>query len=265
MERYRQERERQMRNSRMAGVILVVCLYTVLAVGLIGNGFTYLDPPPPEESPITIDFTEIEDTKKPKQRRDGTRPRAEEPDPTRETELVQDSKSPVEGSKENVAQESVVDEFGDVETPEPPREKPIDRRALFSAADNLEEKDTLAPQTASEPTDELAPGHASGNIKDGKTTGQPNADLKGRTVIGGLPTPAYKIQESGKVVVRIKVDRHGKVVEAQPGATGTNLSSKEAWDAAKKAAMQAYFNSIADSEGAEFQYGTITYIFNITK
>lgn len=86
-----------------------------------------------------------------------------------------------------------------------------------------------------------------------------NAKLQGRSVIGALPSPSHNIKEGGKVVVSIKVDRDGTVVEAQPGAEGTNLTSAVAWDAAKRAAMKAQFNIKPDAP--EFQYGTITYIF----
>lgn len=263
MEEYRKEQERQYRNSRVTGVALVAVIYSLLLVIFLKNGFTYLVPPPPEESPITFDFTEIEDNKKPRQQWDGTRPTAEEPDRTRETELVQHSESPIKGVKENLAQAATVDEFGDVETPEPPREEPINKKALFPSAQNLADKDTLAPQTSSEPSDKLKEGHASGNIKEGSESGQPNAKVAGRTVIGAIPSPVYKVTESGKVVVKIKVNRNGTVVEAQPGNIGTNFTDKTAWEAARKAALKTQFN--IKNDAPEYQYGTITYIFNITQ
>ena len=264
MEQYQKEQQRQLNNSRVAGASLALCLFLILILTLNLCGFTYLDPPPPDESPITLDFTEIEEVKKkPRQQWNGTRPTVENPDPTRETELVQHSEAPVEGTKENLAQASTVDDFGDVEKPEPPRDEPINKRALFSAAQNVADKDTLAPQTSSEPSYNLQPGHASGNIKEGNQTGEPNAKIAGRTVIGAIARPTYSVTESGKVVVKIKVDRNGTVVDAQPGETGTNFTNKTAWDAAKKAAMKTQFNVKADAP--EYQYGTITYIFNITQ
>lgn len=253
-----------MKNSRVAGGALAFCLCLVAFLLLEYRGLTYMDPPPPDESPITLDFSEIEEVKvKPKQEWNGTRPTVENPDPERPTELVKHSEAPVEGTRENLAQASTVDDFGDVERTEPPREEPINKKALFSAAQNVADKDTLAPQTSSQPSDKLEAGHASGNIKDGNQTGAPNAKLQGRSVIGALPSPTYNVQESGKVVVSIKVDRDGTVVEAQPGAEGTNLTSASAWDAAKKAALKAQFNMKPDAP--EFQYGTITYIFKITQ
>lgn len=264
MEKYLREREKQQRNSRVTGVALVVVLYTTFTLVLYFNGFAYLDPPPPDDSPITLDFSEVEEEQiKPKQQWNGTRPTVENPDPTRETELVKHSEAPVKGTKENLAQASTVDEHGDVETQEPPREEPINKKALFSAAQNVADKDTLAPQTSSEPSYNLQPGHASGNIKEGNQTGQPNAKLAGRSVIGDVPQPYYNVSESGKVVVKIKVDRNGTVVDAQPGDAGTNFTNAAAWDAAKKAALKTQFNMKADAP--EFQYGTITYIFNITQ
>lgn len=264
MEKYRREQERQLKNSRVAGSALAFCVCVIAFLLLEYRGMTYLDPPPPDESPITLDFTQIDEEKvKPKQQWNGTRPTVENPDPERPTELVKHSEAPVEGTRENLAQASTVDDFGDVERTEPPREEPINKKALFSAAQNVADKDTLAPQTSSQPSDKLDVGHASGNIKDGNQTGAPNAKLQGRSVIGALPSPTYNVQESGKVVVSIKVDRDGTVVEAQPGAEGTNLTSASAWDAAKKAALKAQFNMKPDAP--EFQYGTITYIFKITQ
>lgn len=97
------------------------------------------------------------------------------------------------------------------------------------------------------------------NTTGKNTSGAPNTKLQSRSVIGALPSPSYNIRESGKVVVSIKVDRNGTVVEAQPGAEGTNLTSPKAWEAAKNAAMKAQFNIKPDAP--EFQYGTITYFF----
>lgn len=95
-----------------------------------------------------------------------------------------------------------------------------------------------------------------------RTLSTPNVRLSGRTVIGCLPSPTYAGKASGKVVVKIKISRDGTVVGAQPEESGTNLTDKEAWDAAKKAALKTQFN--VKDDAPEFQYGTITYIFNTT-
>jgi hypothetical protein len=260
MEKYIQERERQARRARVSGGILTVAIHVALAVCFFVTGFTYLDPPPPEKTPIVIDFSEP-DVQKPKQIWNGSRPQVEKPDPTQPINLVQKSEAQLEGTKANEAPEATVDDFGDVETQEPPREKPIDKRALFHAADNNTVKDTLAPQTAREPSDALKAGHASGNTTTGKTDGEPNAKVAGRSVNGTLPRPSYGVQADGKVVVKIWVDQYGNVTKAQAGVEGTTATDKTLWQAAYKAALGAHFNM--DASAPPTQVGTITYIFRM--
>ena len=252
-----QERNRQQTRSRISGGVLVVLTHGVLIGTLFVGGFTYIDPPPPEKEQIVIDFSEVE-MQKPKQRRDGTRPRAEVP--TKEIKLVQQSEAQHLGTKTNEAQEATVGDKGDIEVPEPPR-KEINKRALFSAANNKSQKDTLAAQTAREVTDALKAGHALGNTKTGETTGEPKANLKGRTLNGTLPRPSYPVQKSGVVVVKIWVDNYGTVQKAIAGAEGTNVTDKDLWNAARNAAMKASFNMSADAPA--MQEGTITYIFKL--
>ena len=255
---YMHERQRQQTRSIISGGALAFVINGMLVAGLCMGGFTYLDPPPPEKEQILIEFDEVE-IKKPRQRRDGTKPRAEEP--SKEIKLVQQSEAQNIGTKTNEAQESTVGDKGDVEVPEPPRKKEINRRALFSAADNKTQKDTLAAQTAREVTDALKAGHALGNTKTGESMGEPKANLKGRTLNGTLPRPSYPVQATGTVVVDIWVDNYGNVQKAVAGAEGTTVTNTELWNAARKAAMGAHFNMSADAPA--MQKGTITYIFKL--
>ena len=245
------------RNSVLTGVFLTVVVNAGLAVVLATSGFTYLDPPPPDKEQILIEFEEVE-VEKPKQRRDGTKPRAEVP--SKEINLVQQSQAQNLGTKTNQAEEATVGDKGDVEVPEPPR-KEINKRALFSAANNKANKDTLAAQTAREVTNALKAGHALGNTKSGETSGEPKANLKGRTLNGSLPRPSYPVQANGTVVVKIWVDNYGIVQKAIAGAEGTTVTDKDLWNAARKAAMGASFNMSADAPA--MQEGTITYIFKL--
>ena len=260
MEQYLRERERQEKRSRVTGVALTVSMHIALLVCCFITGFTYLDPPPPEQEQILIEFDEpvIE---KPKQTWNGTRPRAVEPDPKKDINLVQRSEAQNQGTKSNEAPEAKVDEVGDVDVPEPKREKEIDRRALFSAADNKTQKDTLAAQTANKVSESLKAGHAQGNTKTGETSGEPNAKLAGRSVNGTLPRPEYGVQKAGKVVVDIWVDNYGNVQKAVAGAEGTTVTDNTLWQAARKAALGAHFNM--SSEAPALQKGTITYIFKL--
>ena len=226
--RYIQERERQEKRSMLSGGLLTVFVHVVLVGCFFVSGFTYLDPPPPEKEMILIDFEDVE-IQKPKQRRDGTKPRAEVR--SKEINLVQQSEAQHLGTKTNEAPEATVGDQGDVEVPEPPRKKEINRKALFSAADNKTQKDTLAAQTAREVTDALKAGHALGNTRTGETVGD------------------------------IWVDNYGIVQKAVPGAEGTTVTDKDMWNEARKAAMKASFNMSADAPA--MQKGTITYIFRL--
>ena len=255
--RYIQEQERQRTRSRLTGGVLTVVVHAVLIGCFFVSGFTYLDPPPPEKEMIVIDFDEVE-IQKPKQRRDGTKPRAEER--SKEIKLVQQSEAQHLGTKTNEAPEATVGDKGDVEVPEPPR-KEINRKALFAAANNKTDKDTLAAQTAREVTDALKAGHALGNTKTGETSGEPKANLTGRTHNGSLPRPNAPGQKVGKVVVEIWVDNYGTVQKAIPGAEGTTVTDKDLWNEARIAAMKASFNMSADAPA--LQKGTITYIFKV--
>jgi len=85
-------------------------------------------------------------------------------------------------------------------------------------------------------------------------------DLKGRNSIS-IPKPKYNLQESGKVVVEVTVDRNGKVTSARPGVSGSTTANITLLEAAKKAALKAKFNS--DSKAPAYQRGTITYHFQL--
>ncbi len=261
MEKYLKEREKQNRLSGVTGVALTVVLHGTLVGCCFFAGLTYLDPPPPEKEEILIEFEEIKPVEPPKQTWDGAKPQVIEPKPKEEIKLVQKSEAQNVGTKTNEAEEATVDNVGDVEVPEPPRKKEINKKALFSAADNKAKKDTLAAQTAREVSDALKAGHALGNTKTGETSGEPNAKVAGRSVNGTLPRPSYTVQKSGIVVVEIWVDQYGNVQKAVAGAEGTTVTDKDLWQAARKAALGAHFNMSA--EAPAMQRGTITYKFKL--
>lgn len=257
---YIRERDRREKVSMATGVALTLAAHAALAVCGAVSGFTYLDPPPPEREMILIDF-EQEQPVKVKQNWNGTHATAAEPDRTQPINLVQASEAQHEGTKSNEAPEAKVDDFGDVDVPDPEPKKEIDRRALFRTADNKTQKDTLAQQTAEKVSDALKAGHALGNTKTGDKAGTPNAKLEGRTLNGSIPKPAYGVQASGKVVVDIWVDNYGDVQKAVAGAEGTTVTDKTLWQEARKSALNTHFNMSA--EAPALQKGTITYIFNL--
>lgn len=248
------------RKATYAGILLTVAVHAVLLLLGFKSQLRSVDTPqavqgmliefPPEEEAVPI-RTAV-----------GVEPRAEEADPVGEVRLVQRSEAPVAAADvtENTGVETTVGDEGDVEVPEPPAKKPIDRRALFSSR-RSNRTDTAAVQVASEISDRLTAGHPKGNTEEGSPDGRPTARLEGRTVMGNLPLPEYSVQKAGTVVVRIMVDQYGSVTSAVPGARGTTVQDATLWEAAKEAALKAKFNVSASAPAV--QEGSITYVFTL--
>ena len=230
----------------------VLCSYTNMSATVKPHDAEILIDMEPEEEP------EIEPEKI--EVKAGIEPRTQEPQPKQPIKLVQKSEAQTVAKRPNQSRESTVGDKGDVEVPEPPREKEIDKRALFTSAKNSD-KDTLAQQVADKISEKLAAGHPDGNTRTGNPEGAPSAKLEGRTVVGALPIPSFTRGDGGKVVVKIVVNRDGKVISAVPGAPGTTLNDSEIWASAKKAALGAHFN--VSGTAPEAQEGTITYIFKV--
>lgn len=257
MKEYIRTREKQERISVLLGVGLTVVLHVAAFTCLGFSGFTYIYPPPQEQTYL-IDFEEEEEEVQPLRR--GAQPRAEEVDRTKPIELVQKSQSPYVSKSENLTPASAPDDFGDVDVEKIEQEPVIDPRASFPG---MSKKDTslTAPHSASESTPVFKAGQANGNTEKGKVDGSANAHLKGRNAVGTLPRPTYNLQESGVVVVKIRVNQYGTVESAVAGVEGTTVTDKTLWAAARKAAMESHFNQSSDAPAV--QEGTITYIFKL--
>lgn len=256
MDRYDKYASPFEKKGRWIGIAMTVLIHMGLLLVSFRAGLKYIYPPP-EELGILLEFEQEEP--KPVQVTTGTEPRAENANPDNDVRLVQRSEAAVQGIQENRGVETTVGTEGDVEVPEPPRPKPINKKALFSSAKN--KQDTLAQQVAEDVSDALRAGHSQGNTEVGGVEGAPSAKLAGRTVMGNLPIPDYGVEASGKVVVRIKVDQYGKVTDAIPGAQGTTVQDATLWEAAKKAALEARFN--ISQSAPIIQEGTITYVFTL--
>lgn len=81
-------------------------------------------------------------------------------------------------------------------------------------------------------------------------------DLKGRKLLTP-PTVNDQSQKRGTIKIRIKVDKSGKVVEAEFQQSGSTTTDIYLINISKQAALKAKFN--ADPNAAEEQFGTITF------
>ena len=85
-------------------------------------------------------------------------------------------------------------------------------------------------------------------------------DLGGRGA-KSIAAPSKEFSEEGTIVVNIKVDREGRVVEATIQYKGSNLYNKDMQESALRAARNSIFNK--DENAPEIQSGTITYNYDI--
>lgn len=101
-------------------------------------------------------------------------------------------------------------------------------------------------------------GDVKGNPASSGSGNGPQVSLAGRNLRGKLTTPKYDTNDEGIVVVSIRVNAAGKVVEAKKWQ-GTNTSNEALISAAVNAAKLATFSETA--EGSPDVFGTITYNF----
>ncbi|PIX13462.1 MAG: energy transducer TonB, partial [Flavobacteriaceae bacterium CG_4_8_14_3_um_filter_31_8] len=87
-------------------------------------------------------------------------------------------------------------------------------------------------------------------------------NLSGRKALE-KPIRQPDCQEEGTVVVRIEVDKNGKVINATPGVKGTTNSADCLLKPAKEAALRTVWNS--DNNAPTKQIGTIIYKFTLAK
>ena len=95
-----------------------------------------------------------------------------------------------------------------------------------------------------------------GNPVGHGSSGSGSWSLAGRGIKGNLPQPSKDFKQEGKVVVQIRVNAAGQVVNAT--ITGGDVSDKTTQQLALDAARKAKF-----TEGDHDQIGTITYIFKL--
>ncbi|RZK81713.1 MAG: energy transducer TonB [Pedobacter sp.] len=76
-----------------------------------------------------------------------------------------------------------------------------------------------------------------------------------------LVTPQDDGQKTGKIAVRIKINKEGIVIDATPGVKGTTLSDKELWQKCKNAVMGA---RLTQSDSApDVQIGVVVFNFKV--
>lgn len=262
---------------------LTSVLLTILIILLFYVGLSYLDPPP--ESGISINFgTTDEGSGK-------VQPR----------EKVRTAPKPVEQPKEEVKQEvpeAPQDKTEEVLTndtedaPVIPTKKETSKKPKETTKPAEEVKKPVEKPKPSKSTTDALSSILNGPKSDGTESGgegpdstsgdkgDPRGDPYATSYYGGPGTgtggvgyglngrgkPTFSItpqecNEAGTVVVQIKVNREGRVIQANPGVKGTTNNHPCLLDAAKRNAMSFRWRS--DSKAPTSQIGFIELNFKL--
>ncbi len=269
------------KHKQKSAVITTIILLLLLFV-IFNFGMQYLDPP--EEYGLAINFGDaavgsgdpIEETKK------VSRPKVVEKEEVVEEEVKETSKETL--------QEQIITEDTAKEVPVVERQKEV-KKPIKKDIKKEKSKEIAKSKPSKETTDALN-SLLKGNASDGKQKGEGDDEKQGlkgslkgvsetntyygNTGIGSAgnynlagrkalskPIEQPECQEEGVVVVRIIVDKNGKVIRAIPGIKGSTNTAACLLKPAKEAALKTRWN--ADEKAPNNQIGTIIYKFSLTK
>lgn len=222
----------------------------------VGSGDNLPEPvaPTPEEQPVS---EQIE-----------TAPQETDPSETPEEVVTQTTEDAPVIEKKETAEKEIKTE----ETPKP-AEKPESKpdKSTEDALQNILKGSAPGKEGGGGAGDDNLPGDK------GDPSGDPDSDsyyghgkgldgdgnyrLGGRKALNKVKhTP--NCNESGTVVVEVKVDQNGKVIQANPGVKGTTNPHSCLTEPAKRAALETKFNS--DANAPSVQTGTIIYVFKLS-
>ena len=269
------------KHKRKSAVITAIILMLFI-FGIFNYGMQYLDPP--EEYGLAINFgnsnigsgESVEKTKK------FAAPKIEKEQQTKEDAVKE---IPKETIQEEIITNNTVKDVPVVEKKKE-EEKTTEKKVVKEVP-----KEKPKPKPSKETQDALR-NLLNGNASDGKPKGEGDDDelgvkgkekgdansskyygntgsgsggnynLAGRKALS-KPKEQPDCQEEGIVVVRIQVDKLGKVIYALPGVKGTTNSAPCLLKPAKAAALKTRWN--VDKKAPSKQTGTIIYKFSLTK
>lgn len=245
------------------GLYGTLLFHALLLLGFMFMGLTYTIPPPPEQG-ITINFgfddfgdgeVQPEDIVEDLQESMESVEEVNTPDVIETaTQTIEDA--PAIKTEENPKKETPTEQVEEKEKPKPE----VKTRALYPGKKTTTSKNE---------------GETGGDSDQGSEDGDPNAsvhsgggigtngiafNLGGRTV-SELKKPVYENQAQGTVVVTIRVNRYGKVINATAGAKGSTTTNSYLYARAKEAALQTTFD--AKPNAPEVQIGSIVYHFQL--
>lgn len=257
---------------RRKGIIGTLAFHLALVFLFLFLGLKYYDPPP--SNGIVINFGNSETGKG--NQNDGAQqvtPARPKSQPKQQiVESTQDAQDPIQtqdvtdAPPVNTQASQKVESTETTEVVEPEETKPDTRKLddLFQTTTDSKEGgsgDKEGPGDQGKPEGDPSSPNQTGGAGGNGGTG--NYMLGGRKALS-KPKPKYECDDEGRVVVKIYVDRNGKVTQAIPGAkipngAASTTTSKCLYDKAKAAAMKTTWQ--ADRDAQSTQKGYIIYNF----
>jgi outer membrane biosynthesis protein TonB len=236
--------------------------------------------PPPEEEGILINFgtsdqgtgtVQPQEVTTDKNTTESNAPRNEQPREqaaVKENQPVktQDVEEAPRITKEKTKSEVKKDSPRPVEQPKKVEEPKPDPNALYKGKKNQPSQGSSGSEgTTGKPGDMGAPDgdpNSPAHAGSGKGADGLKFDLAGR---GWRVKPPIddRSQETGKVVINIKVDKEGNVISATGPGKGSTTQSLNLYQKSRDAALKAKFSPCLKVDCAEEQNGTITFIFSV--
>jgi TonB family protein len=169
-------------------------------------------------------------------------------------------------TKEKAKKEIKKDIPKPAEQPKKVEEPKPDPNALYKGKKNQPNRGSSGSEgTTGNPGDQGSPDgdpNAASHTGSGKGSDGLRFDLAGRGW-RVKPTIDDKSQETGRVVINIKVDKEGNVISATGPGKGSTTQSLNLYQKAREAALKAKFSPCLKIDCAEEQSGTITFIFTV--
>jgi len=269
------------KHKRKSAVITAIILL-LLIFGIFNYGMQYLDPP--EEYGLAINFGDsnfgagepVQKTKKA---------------PTSKVVEKQELVEEVKETPKEIIEEEIITSDASKDVPVVEKVKEVKKEPVKEVVEKEIPKEKEKPKPSKETTDALN-SLLNGNASDGQpkaegddvkegVKGNEKGDANANRYYGNMGSGAdgnYNLagrkalskpkkqpdcQEEGVVVVRITVDKNGKVISATAGVKGTTNRAACLLKPAKEAALNTKWN--ADRNAPSEQTGTIIYKFSLIK
>ena len=270
------------KHKRKSTAITIVILGLLLFV-IFNYGMQYLDPP--EEYGLAINFgtSEVGSGEPVVKTKKISTPKVEE-----KQDVVEEE---VEEVPKEIIEEEIITDDSLKEVPVVEKVKEVKKEPVKEVVKKEVPKEKPKPKPSKETTDALnsllngnsSDGNPKGEGDDkkegvkGSVKGDPtsnkyygnkgtgsggNYNLAGRRALS-KPIEQPDCQEEGVVVVRIVVNKNGKVINAIPGVKGSTNTAECLLKPAKEAALKTTWN--IDDKAPSKQTGTIIYRFSLTK